>query len=400
MEHENQIRLIPAECGDGELHASFLPLCPPPSAKNYLFSFVRGLLTAVCAAACICFVTAVFLCTLLFLSETDFTRIALRLSGEAFLGSAVLDTAPAPTVTEPFLPLPAETPDEKPELSDSSDEQSEPPEETASDADPQLKRYPIEKTDLSNRFGLLTLTNETGYKPDTKALLGAALPFPSYTEWKKQYGENSPYVLILHTHGTESYAAENASTYSPDESFRSHDPQNSVVAVGQAMTETLAEAGIPTLHCTEMFDAQSYQDSYSRAAAAIREYLREYPSIQIILDVHRDSVIRSDMARMQPVTEIDGEEYAQLMIVAGTDYQGANFPHWQENLNFALKLQQALTAKKQSLMRAVNLRGAAFNEQYRSGSLLLEVGSCGNTLPQAKRTGILAARTLAELILG
>ena len=164
------------------------------------------------------------------------------------------------------------------------------------------------------------------------------------------------------------------------------------------MAETFRKAGIPVLHCTEMFDAESYQESYSRAAKAIRAYLEQYPSIQIVLDVHRDSIIRADMTRLQPVTEIDGEEYAQFMIVTGTDFKGADHPRWRDNLNFALKIQQNLVQRTASFARSINLRGAAFNEQYRTGSLLLEVGSCGNTLMQAKRAGVLAAIAISDVV--
>jgi len=101
---------------------------------------------------------------------------------------------------------------------------------------------------------------------------------------------------------------------------------------------------------------------------------------------------------MQPVAEIDGEEYAQFMIVTGTDFKGADHPLWRNNLNFALKIQKNLIGRADSFVRAVNLRGAAFNEQYRTGSLLLEVGSCGNTLAQAKRAGVLAAIAIADVV--
>ena len=226
------------------------------------------------------------------------------------------------------------------------------------------------------------------------------LPFADLDEHMKKHGSEEPYILILHTHATESFAPEGADTYTKSDPFRSDDISENVVAVGAVMAETFEKAGIPVIHVTEMFDLQSYQDSYSRAAAAIRRYIEQYPSIQIVLDVHRDSVIQADMTKIRPVTTVDGKETAQFMTVVGTDFKGANHPEWTNNLNFALKIQQALTARANRFTRAINLRGAGFNQQYTDGSLLLEVGSCGNTLTEAKRAGTLAAIAIADVVSG
>ena len=207
-----------------------------------------------------------------------------------------------------------------------------------------------------------------------------------------------PVVLIIHTHGTESYAAEGQTSYTEGESFRDTDIGGNVVAVGAVMADTFAAAGIPVLHCLEMFDRESYSDAYVRSAAAVREYLAEHPSIRIVLDVHRDSINRSDKTKIRPVTDVNGADTAQFMIVTGTDFKGANHPDWQDNLNFALKIQSRMTEVSDRLCRAVNLRGAGFNQQYASGSLILEIGSCGNTLTEAKRTAVWAAAAIADTV--
>jgi stage II sporulation protein P len=164
------------------------------------------------------------------------------------------------------------------------------------------------------------------------------------------------------------------------------------------MADVFEAAGIPVLHCTEMFDRESYSDAYTLSSAAVRKYLTEHPSIRIVLDVHRDSIIRSDKTKIRPVTKVNGADTAQFMIVAGTDFKGANHPDWRDNLNFALKIQKELTGVSDSLCRAVNLRGAGFNQQYVSGSLLLEIGSCGNSLTEAKRTAVWAAAAITDVV--
>ena len=88
------------------------------------------------------------------------------------------------------------------------------------------------------------------------------------------------------------------------------------------------------------------------------------------------------------------------MSVVGTDFKGANHPNWIKNLELAVAIQTKMNAYNSTLTRSINLRGAAFNEQYTSGSLLLEIGSCGNSLEEAKRTAKITAETIADIICG
>ena len=113
-----------------------------------------------------------------------------------------------------------------------------------------------------------------------------------------------------------------------------------------------------------------------------------------MLDVHRDAIIREDNTVVK--TGVDG--MAQLMLVCGTDEMGADFPEWRTNLAFAVKLQSRLMDAFPSLMRHINLRGASFNEQLCEKYLLLEVGSCGNTLDEAQTAAKAFAETVADMI--
>lgn len=193
-------------------------------------------------------------------------------------------------------------------------------------------------------------------------------------------GTDGPLVLILHTHSTESYAPEGASVLPEDGALRSLSHEESVVAVGAALTETLEARGIPAVHCTFGHDLEDYSGAYSREKATILSYLREYPSIRYIFDVHRDSIEQSDGGIVKTKAAVDGEAAAQIMFVVGTSEKGANHPRWEENLGYALTLQTMLSERYPGLMRAVNLRGASFNEQYTPRSLLLEIGSSATPL--------------------
>ena len=379
-----------------EQHNDLLPVVyeppvPPPPLSRRKESGFRGLFTLVCAISCIVSVTVIFITALEWCSQYSLREQILTIANRALLGQAYFAWDNPRLLSDQHFPFPDE---EEISPAPPSPPISEDPPPTADT----VGSYPITAADLSNP-NLFTFSNETAYEPDGAALLAAPLPFEDFAAWQRIYGgTEEPYILILHTHGTEAYAAEGQTSYTEGDSFRNTDIGGNVVAVGAVMADTFAAAGIPTLHCLEMFDRESYSDAYVRSAAAVREYLAEHPSIRIVLDVHRDSIIRTDKTKIRPITKVNGADTAQFMIVAGTDFKGANHPDWQDNLNFALKIQRELTEVSDSLCRAVNLRGAGFNQQHTSGSLLLEIGSCGNTLTEAKRTAVWAAAAIADTV--
>ena len=254
-------------------------------------------------------------------------------------------------------------------------------------SEPQGSSLPIHRLDLSD--GVLKLRNtETSFSPDLEALLAAPYPAASLPD--------GPTVLILHTHGTESYS-EDGLSYGEDTPFRTEDTERNVVAVGRVLAAELNARDIPTLHCQVMHDAEDYNSSYELARRSIESYLEKYPSIRYIIDLHRDAIIRSDGSMIAPAAETPDGRAAQLMLVVGTDAFGADHHGWQDNLNVACKLQSRLNSGL-SLARPINLRGASFNQQFRAGSMLLEVGSCGNTLDEAKLAVRLFAAAFSDML--
>ena len=260
-----------------------------------------------------------------------------------------------------------------------------------SNTDGAVAEYPIAGANLSCA-DTLSLSNQTGYKPDTAALAAKAASCIADAD-----AGDGPLVLIVHTHGTEAYSPEGETTYNDNTSFRSNDTSQNVIAVGAKVCEALEAAGIGVIHCQKMFDEESYIDSYAKCAAEIRDCLEKYPSIRYVLDVHRDAVFRGDMTLVAPVTD-DGA--AQIMLVCGTDELGADFPDWQDNLSFAIGVQYALQASYPDLMRNINLRKASFNEQLAERFLLVEIGSAGNTLAQACEAGTRFGEVFAGVIGG
>lgn len=235
------------------------------------------------------------------------------------------------------------------------------------------------------------LGNETDYGINVEEALASRPEIDMSVE--------GPKILIVHTHATEAYAKSGANTYDTTESDRSMNTEENVVKVGSIVADLFNSKGIETLHDTELHDYPSFNGSYGDALETTEQYLEKYPSIQIVFDLHRDSIVYDDGTMAKPVTEIDGRKAAQLMFVVGTDANGLYHPNWRNNMTFAIQLQNAINNKYPTLMRYINLRQERFNGHTTNGSLIIEVGSSGNTLDEAIYGMTLAAEVIADYLL-
>lgn len=237
----------------------------------------------------------------------------------------------------------------------------------------------------------VTMNNVTDFSVDIGSLMSQPLAF-TYQPGKVQ-------VLIVHTHTTESYLPDDSGSYAPDTSFRSFEEEEGVVAVGEVLAQQLMDAGIGVVHDRTVHDYPSYNGSYDNCKATIQRNLQQYPDICMVLDLHRDAMIAQDGTVYKTVTEYQGEQYAQVMLVMGTSGGGLQHEHWQDNVNMALHLQQAL-ADVPNLARPLSLKNERYNQQLTRNSLLLEFGTCGNTVEEAKRSAELVGQKLADILLG
>ena len=235
------------------------------------------------------------------------------------------------------------------------------------------------KNDTKNTDGDIAEILETGF----------ALQFEDTQE---------PQVLIVHTHATESFERYDSNVYDTRNKWRSTDNNLNIVAVGAAMQEVLEQNGIGVLHDTTQHDYPSYNGSYERSAETIRRYLEEYPSIKVVLDLHRDAMERDEQVLVKPVAEINGKKAAQVMIISGCDNGNMNMPDWQENLRLAAALSDKTLSLYPDLMRPIYLCYRKYNMDLTPGSLLLEFGSNANTLDEAIYSAALVAEALADLI--
>ena len=190
-----------------------------------------------------------------------------------------------------------------------------------------------------------------------------------------------PQVLIMHTHATESYQTWPDPVFDPGYTARSKSTALNMCAVGEKMAQVLNAAGIRTLHDETLYDAPGYTDSYKRSRAGVQTYLERYPSIKVVLDVHRDAIEDSDGTRVG-----NGSSIA--------------LPNWRLNLRFAAEWEAAMESAYPGLTRPVLCGYRFYNQDLTTGSLLIEIGGHANTLDEALRAGEYTAKALATVLGG
>lgn len=239
----------------------------------------------------------------------------------------------------------------------------------------------------------IAVKNQSGVQPDLEAALTAKLPFTI------EVGSSEPQVLIYHTHATETYMPYDAGYYNSGDTERIPENPYNVRAVGDALEAELIAAGIAVLHDTTLHDSPSYRGAYDRSAETIQAALEEHPSIKVTLDIHRDGLMLNSSDKLKPTVTVEGKKAAQLMLVCGTLTTDAlPHPNWKQNLSFAAQLQQTLDNSYGELARPLSLVSARYNQYMTTGSLLVEVGSEGNTLEEATYSARLLGRALVELL--
>lgn len=240
------------------------------------------------------------------------------------------------------------------------------------------------------RAGDIYLADRAQKQPDAAALAKARVNITLGA---------GPQILILHSHGSEAYTPDGGDTYEASDPYRTTDCTQNVVRVGEEMAQVFRAHGFEVVHDTNLYDYPAYDGAYDRSLAAAERWLSQYPTIQIILDVHRDALAGEDDTIYKAVTRESGEQAAQVLLVVGTDGSGYH-PLWQENLTFAMDLQQQMLDDYDTLARPMVLRSSRFNQHLSVGSVLVEVGTHGNTLQEALTGARLFAESAAQVLEG
>ena len=281
---------------------------------------------------------------------------------------------------------------------DGTAEESPPPSQVP-EAAPEPAPGPVREQTISGGAGYLSgggvsLFNRTERPVDLEAVAQGG------TSFHLSPAEAGPQILIMHTHTTESYALPPEAPYAETGEAHTTDTAYNIIQVGNAIAQVLTEMGFSVLHDTQVYDYPSYNGAYERSRAGTEAILAENPTIQMVLDIHRDAMVDGEGTVCKPVTTADGNKIAQVMLLVGTDAGGGDFPDWQEHLALAMEITREMNSLWPGLARPITLRTARFNQQLTKGSLLVEVGSHGNTLEEAVAGGQRFARALGRVLEG
>jgi len=197
-----------------------------------------------------------------------------------------------------------------------------------------------------------------------------------------------PQILIYHTHSQESFADSIPG-----------DENTSIVGAGEYLTKLLREKyGFEVLHHTGEYDVETRDYAYSYALPNIEAILSEYPSIEVVIDLHRDAVAED----RKLVSEQNGKQAAQIMFFNGLSYtkkQGdiayLENPYIEDNLAFSFQMQVLCNEYYPGLTRRIYLKGYRYNMHLCPQSLLIELGAQTNTCEEVKNTLDILAHVLS-----
>lgn len=185
--------------------------------------------------------------------------------------------------------------------------------------------------------------------------------------------------------------------YDVSDTFRTLDTNCNMIRIGDEMAQVLTDAGISVVHDRALYDYPSYSGAYNRSLASIESYLQKYPSISFVLDVHRDAVQDANGNQFKLLCGEDAGA-AQLEFVIGSNGGGLSHDLWRENLKLACAVQETLYKDYPTLMRPVTVRNSRYNQHMTTGSLLVEVGTAGNSLEEAINAARIFAAGFAKTI--
>ncbi len=254
--------------------------------------------------------------------------------------------------------------------------------------------YPLAKLNdydflVQNFYAVSEITTITGEELNAEVLLGKDLSIDRT--------EGEPQILIYHSHSQEEFCDSRPGVQ-----------EDTIVGVGAYLAQLLTEQyGYVVYHDKTEYDVVDgvfdRNEAYNYAAEGVEAILEQYPSIEVVIDLHRDGV--DDDVHL--VTEVNGKPTAQIMFVNGiskTSLQGdidyLENPYIQDNLAFSLKMQLKAEAYYPDFTRRIMIKAYRYNMHYRARSLLVETGAQTNTLQEAKNAMEPLAVMLHETLSG
>ncbi len=250
-----------------------------------------------------------------------------------------------------------------------------------------LETQVITKNPISEKsnvqYGNVKIKNETSYT------LSEDILKPDITIENKN-------IVLFHTHTCESYTSSEKYPYTPTGSFRTTDLNFTVARVGTELEEQLKQYNYHVIHNTDYHDYPAYNGSYTRSLSTVENILKTNPA-DIIIDLHRDAIgSRSDYAPTVKIGDID--EAAQIMFVIGTNEGGLWHPNWNQNLKFAIKIQEKAEEMYPGLFKPIMLTKSRYNQHTGKYASIIEVGATGNTLEQCLNSMKYLAKVMDEVL--
>lgn len=317
--------------------------------------------------------------------------VFLRLFCSLFLGNR-WEVFAQPEVADRMLQEPTTTVTEPPDEPVALTEPATTP-ATTPPAAPQIpevpdKEYSFDISDVS----FIETEGPAKLNPDLETLLTQPLA------WDLTADE--PSVLIFHTHGTEAYTPTDEYTYEEDGgSFRTRDEACNMLSVGEELARLLNEAGIQTVHDRTLYDYPDYTASYDTARTGLQKQLEKYPTVKLVIDLHRDSAELEDGSQWATEATVNGVSSAQVMLVMGTNTYYEH-PNWEKNLSIALKLHAVMEKSHEGITRPLDLRKQRFNQDLSTGAIIAEIGAAGNTHEEAMNAVSVLAEAIIQLAKG
>ena len=203
-----------------------------------------------------------------------------------------------------------------------------------------------------------------------------------------RFGRSAPVVVVYHTHAREAYLPTLGGETLPDRAF-SLDPQKGVISVGERVVKSLwRRHGIVAAHCKTVHDRDGRLGAYTESMRSLDEIMQKYPDVKVLLDIHRDSLRKSDTT-----VTLNGKTAARVTIVVGDKNE-----HWQENYAMAQRLAAILHRKSPGLLRNILKKPYTYNQMVSAGCLLIEVGGVDNTVEELNYTADMISEAVAELV--
>ena len=204
---------------------------------------------------------------------------------------------------------------------------------------------------------------------------------------KLNVSKDSPYVLLYHTHATESYSQ------AANENYRSSEKEYNMVKIGSIISKVLEAGGHKIEHVETFHDLPSYNQSYSRSLNTIKSKNEESSNFKVLLDVHRDAVADNKFDKTltdQSIVEINGKKVATFSLVIGPDSKNK-----EQVLNFAKYIKAVSDAMYPGLCTKIIIKPTGKYNQYLSDySALIEVGYNFNTMEEVTGTATLIGDVL------